>query len=241
MRYAVITGSTKGIGRAIAEKLLNEGWFVFVNYAKDDESAEYFAIEHKEASDRFKIIKCELSSYENAESFVNEILKTTDTIDCLVLNSAATDVTPFGEITREKWEYVINTNVSVPFYITQGLYNNISENSGRVIFIGSICGVYPHARSLAYGVSKGAVHQMAKDMVKFFAPKHITVNTIIPGFVETPWQSTKAPDHKKRIEDKIALSRFAYPEEIASLCWEIINNQYINGANLLIDGGYCYR
>ncbi len=81
---------------------------------------------------------------------------------------------------------------------------------------------------------------MVKELVKFFEPKRITVNAVIPSFVETPWQSTKAPDHRKRIEDKIALHRFAYPEEIASLCWEIINNQYINGANLRIDGGYCY-
>lgn len=240
MKYAVVTGSTKGIGKAIAEKLLSEGWFVFINYARDDKSAEEFSYEHKEVNDRFKIIKCELSSYENAQVFVKDILDTVPCIDCLVLNSAVTDTSPFEEITKEKWEYVMNTNVNVPFYITQGLYNNISEDKGRIIFLGSICGMYPHARSLAYGVSKGAVHQMVKDLVKFFEPKKITVNAVIPGFVETYWQSTKTPDHRKRIEDKIALHRFAQPEEIANLCWEVINNQYINGADILIDGGYCY-
>ncbi len=154
MRYAVVTGSTKGIGKAIAEKLLSEGWFVFVNYAKDDKSAEEFVETHKELRNYFQIIKCELSSYGNAKAFVKEILDTATCIDCLVLNSAVTDTSPFEEITREKWEYVMNTNVNVPFYIIQGLYNNIVEDKGRIIFIGSICGVYPHARSLAYGVSK---------------------------------------------------------------------------------------
>ncbi len=240
MRYAVVTGSTKGIGKAIAEKLLREGWFVFINYAKDDKNAEEFAETHKELKNRFKIIKCELSSYDNAKAFVKEILDNATCIDCLVLNSAVTDKSPFEEITKEKWEYVMNTNVNVPFYITQGLFNNIPKDKGRIIFIGSICGVFPHAQSLAYGVSKAAIHQMVKELVKFFEPKRITVNAVIPSFVKTPWQSTKQPDHRKRIEDKIALHRFATPEEIASLCWEIINNQYINGANIRIDGGYCY-
>ncbi len=240
MRYAVVTGSTKGIGKAVAEKLLSEGWYVFVNYAKDDIGAKEFAEAHKGNRDQFKIIKCELSSYDNAQAFVKEVLDTVTCIDCLVLNSGITDVSPVEEITKEKWEHVMNTNVNVPFYITQGLYNNIAADRGRVIFIGSICGVYPHARSLAYGVSKAAVHQMAKELVKFFEPKRITVNAVITGFVETSWQNAKSPDHRKRIEDKIALHRFAHPEEIASLCWEMINNPYINGANVRIDGGYCY-
>lgn len=242
MKYAVVTGSTKGIGKAIAEKLLNEGWFVFVNYAHDDESAKVFLKEHKEYECQYKIIKCELSSYKNAYDFINQVLgvEHTATIDCLVLNAAVTDRTPFDEITHENWEYVVNTNINVPFYLAHGFRNNLITNSGRIIFIGSICGIYPHAMSPAYGVTKAATHQMAKELVKFFAPKGITVNTIVPGFTATPWQNTKDPEQKKRIENKIARHRFAYPEEIANLCWEVINNNYINGANLQIDGGYCY-
>lgn len=152
-----------------------------------------------------------------------------------------TDRAPFEQISPEGWERVINTNLNAPFYLAQGLQEYLTSGSGRVIFLGSICGIYPHAISPAYGVSKAAVHQLAKELVKFFAPRGVTVNAVIPSFVDTPWQKTKTPEHRKRIEDKLALHRFAYPEEIASLCWEVINNPYINGANLRIDGGYCYR
>lgn len=101
----------------------------------------------------------------------------------------------------------------------------------------------PHSVSPAYGVSKAAVHQLAKELVKVFAPKGITVNAIVSGFVDTPWQrqSGKSPERRKHIEEKLATGRFAQAGEIASLCWEVINNPYINDANLLIDGGYCYR
>ena len=241
MRYAVVTGSTKGIGRAIAEKLLGEGWFVFVNYAGDDESAKRFEEEHMAVRSNFQIIKAELSSYEAVRLFIGKILEQTDTIDCLVLNAGLTDRSAFDEIQPERWAHIVDTNINAPFYLVHGLRNNIAEDDGRVIFIGSLCGVHPHSVSPVYGVTKAAIHQMAKELVKFFAPKRITVNAIVPGFTDTQWQKDKPQERRQRIEDKIALHRFARPEEIASLCWEVINNPYINGANLHIDGGYCYQ
>lgn len=244
MKCAVVTGSTKGIGKAIAEKLLSEGWFVFINYAHDAESAKEFYDmykNHQGGCKQMEIIQADLSSYAGAQYLIEYVRKRTNCIDALVLNAGATDRTPFQEITRENWERVINTNLNCPFYIAQGFYPNISNGSGRIIFIGSVCGVYPHAISPAYGVSKSAVHQLAKELVKFYSPKGVTVNTIVPGFTDTPWQKNKTPEHRKRIENKMAIGRFIYPEEIAELCWEIIQNPAINGADLRIDGGYCYQ
>lgn len=241
MKYAVVTGSTKGIGRAIAEKLLSEGWFVVINYANDDVSAEDFLKDNESFKNHFKIIKRQLSTWSDAKYFVSEVKNVTNHIECIVFNAGATDRSPFDEIQRENWEYCINTNISVPVYVLQGLKANITPNEGRIIFIGSVCGILPHAGSLVYGVTKAAIHQMAKDLVKVFAPMRVTVNAIAPGFTDTLWQKAKAPDHRKRIEDKIALNRFAMPSEIASLCWEVINNQYINGSVFSIDGGYSYR
>lgn len=102
-------------------------------------------------------------------------------------------------------------------------------------------GIYPHASSLAYAVSKAAIHQMAKELVKVFAQRRITVNAIAPGFVNTSWQNDKPKEQRERIESKIALGRFGYPEEIANLCMTIIDTPYINGSVLEINGGYSYK
>lgn len=244
MKYAVVTGSTKGIGRAIAERLLREGWFVFVNYAHDAESAAKFSDDFKSSgggTGYIEIIQADLSSYEGAQRLIERVREKTDRIHALILNAGATDRTPFEEITRENWEKVINTNLNCPFYLAHDLYPEMAEGEGRIIFVGSVCGIYPHAVSPAYGVSKAASHQLAKELVKFYAPKGVTVNAIVPGFTDTPWQKNKAPEHRKRIEDKMAIGRFIFPEEIAALCWQVIQNPAINGANLQIDGGYCYR
>lgn len=241
MKYAVVTGSTKGIGKAIAIKLLNEGYFVIVNYANDESAATAFSDEVAEYRGQFAIIKCELSSYENAQEFMNKIGAITQNIDCLILNSGVTDRSLFHEITQADWEHVINTNLNVPFYLVQGLCDKITTDCGRIIFIASILGKYPHAMSLSYAVSKAGVIQMMRNLVKEFSSRRITVNAVLPGFVDTSWQLNKTVEQRKRIEDKIALHRFAQPNEIADLCWSVINNQYINGSELYIDGGYSFK
>lgn len=240
MKYAVVTGSTKGIGRAIAEMLLDDGYYVIMNYYSDEEAKIEFEKANKQYSNRIKIIKKDLSTLESSQDFVKEILLITNSIDCLIFSAGMTDRACFNDIDYANWERAMNINVNVPFYIVHSLRDNIIHNSGRIIFIGSICGVYPHSGSPVYGVSKAAVHQMAKELVKFFETKSITVNAIVPGFVNTPRQTIKTAEHRERIEKKIALHRFGEANEIASLCREIINNQYINGANLEITGGYSY-
>lgn len=240
MKYAVVTGSTKGIGKAIACRLLKEGYYVFFNYSKDDDAAEKLKKEISEYKNRYSIIKKDLSSYNAATELISEVRKVSNKVDCVILNCGATDRSLFCDISKESWEYVINTNLSVPFYLVQGFYDCMPNNS-NVIFIGSILGIYPHACSLSYAVSKAAIHQMAKELVKVFAEKEITVNAIAPGFTDTPWQNTKSVVQKKNIEDKIALKRFGYPEEIADICMAIINVPYINGSVIEVSGGYSYK
>ena len=240
MKYAVVTGSTKGIGRAIAEMLLEDGYFVILNYSSDEKARKEFEDSNERYKNRFIIVKEDLSSLGDSKRFVEKILSITECIDCLIFAAGMTDRSSFDDIDYSSWERAMNINVNVPFYIVHSLRNNIKPNDGRIVFIGSICGVYPHAGSPVYGVSKAAVHQMAKELVKFFEPKKITVNAIVPGFINTPRQASKKPEHREKIENKIALHRFGESEEVASLCKEIIKNQYINGANLEISGGYCY-
>lgn len=241
MRCAVVTGVTKGIGRAVAEQLLREGFFVIGNYAADDSAAEEFTQSNKKYSQQLLVLKQELSSYEAACAFSEQIMKVTKTVNVLVLNSATTDRTSFGEITKEDWERVMDVNLNAPFFLIQKLRNCMAADTGRIILMGSLMGERPHARSISYGVSKAALHELAQYLVKYFSPRGVTVNAVVPGFTDTLWQDSKEPTLRKRIEDKVALHRFARPEEIAALCMHLVENQYINGAVLRIDGGYSYE
>lgn len=239
-KYAIVTGSTKGIGRSVAEKLLKEGYIVFINYSKDEDSKNVFLKENSEYEKQIICIKQSLDTYENAVEFCEQILKITKSIDVLILNCGTTDKTSFGNIPKESWEHIMNLNLNVPFYIIQYLSQYIKSDSGRIILMSSVMGKYPHSSSLVYNVSKSGVDMLAKSLVKYFADRKITVNSICPGFIDTPYHKNRSEESFERINKKIALNRFGESNEVASLCLEIINNQYINGANIDINGGYDY-
>ncbi len=242
MKTCIVTGSVKGIGKSIAVKYLTEGYFVILNYANDDMAAQQLDDQlKKDYYGKYKIIKCDLSTIDNVNDFVEKCLEEINEIDCLVLNAACTDKTAFSEITQDAWNKVMDVNLNMPFFLVQKFSPYIKRENGSIIFIGAHMGIQAHAISIVYGVSKAAVHFLAKSLVKEFAERKITVNVISPSFVDTPWQLTKEPDHRARIESKIALKRFAYPEEIANITYDVSKNRYINGAIINIDGGYDYR
>lgn len=236
-KYALVTASTKGIGKAIGKVLLEKDYYVFFNYANNDVNASLFEKELLAYKDKYFIIKADLSKYEGIDILINCITSVTSSIDCIILNAGDTCKVPFNEIRPEQWEKVIATNVNIPFFTIQKMDHLLKDN-GRIIFISSHLGVFPHATSIPYSVSKAANIMLARSLVKVYKSRGITVNAVAPGFVNTDWHKTKESDHKKRIENKIALGRFAYPEEIASICAHIIENEYLNGAVLQIDGGY---
>lgn len=242
MKTAVITGSTKGIGKSIGLKLLQEDCFVIFNYASDDSTSNELCKElKKNYHGKYKIIKADLSSIEQVEYFVEQVTKEVPVIDYLILNAGYTDRTLPLELSVEGWNKVMDINLNMPFFCVQRFASFLRKRTGKIIFIGSILGIEPHASSIAYGVSKAGVHFLAKCLVKVFAEQGITVNAICPGFTDTPWQLKKPAMQRKNIENKTALHRFAYPEEVAEITYSVLNNAYINGAVIQIDGGYNYK
>lgn len=240
-KIAVITGSTKGIGKSIGLTLLREGCYVIFNYAASNKDAEALYNELQSAyAGNYEIIKSNLSEMEGVESLTESILRNHQSIDYLILNAGTTSRTSLRDISLDEWNRVLNTNLTMPLFLIQKLSKHITDG-GRIIFIGSLMGKYPHSMSISYGVSKAGVHMLSRYLVKEFAERKITINTIIPGFVDTPWQKNKPAEIRQSIENKVALGRFAEPEEIAKVCLSIIENQYINGAEIVVDGGYCYQ
>ena len=241
MNIVLVTGGTKGIGKAIVLKYLHQGCYAIITYSSDDETAELFQRElDVNYKDKYEIIKADLSKIEEVKIMCNIIRCKYRKIDYLILNAGVTNRNSFSDMTIDEWNYVINVNLTMPFFIVQSLVDCIIKG-GSILFIGAVMGIYPHAISIPYAVSKAGVHMLSRQLVKHLAPYKITVNTIAPGLVDTPWQKSKPLEQRIRIENKIALKRFALPEEIAQLCWDISQNAYINGSLLEIDGGYCYE
>jgi len=222
-KFAAVTGSTRGIGAAIAAALENDGYMVF-RYGRSDSSERNY-------------IQADLSSLDSTNKFIDQIIIKTPCLDCLVLNAAMTYRKPFKQIDYEHWQAVMDTNVNMPFIILKRLFEHISDN-GSVLFIGAMLGTKPHATSMPYGVSKAAVNMLAQSFVKEFAPRGIRVNVVSPGFVATESQEDKPKWLYEKIESKIAMKRFATEQEIADMCMSVIHNTYMNGAVVSMDGGY---
>lgn len=242
MKTALITGSTKGIGRAIGLALLAQGCRVALNYANDEVAAQRFAQELDELGygGRYQIIQADLSQVSGGKALLEQLGTEFETLDYLILNAAATWRSGLQALELEAWERVLRTNLTVPLFLTQMCAPRLSRG-GCVLFIGAVMGQFPHALSIPYGTSKAAVHYLAQSLVKEFAPAQVRVNCLCPGFVETPWQEKKPAEVRASIEGKIALHRFADPEEVAQMACAVLENPYMNGSVVNIDGGYCFQ
>lgn len=236
MKYALVTSSTNGIGKSIGIELLKNGYYVFFNGKENI----VFEDDIGYPDNMYSIIKADLSKMMNMCGLVNRIKSKTDYLNCVVLNTGITCYDNFENITYANWQNVINTNLTIPFFLLQNL-GSMMRNNGRIVFISSILGLIPHATSITYSVSKAALIMLSKSLVKVFKDRNITVNTIAPGFINTNWHNKKNHDCIEKIKSKISLSRFGEPEEIASVCMELINNGYINGSVIQIDGGYDFE
>jgi len=162
------------------------------------------------------------------------------TLDAVVLNAGTTYRASFEELELTEWERQFFANVHFPVFLLQRLVRRIRRGAG-VVFTGSLMAVEPHGMSLSYGITKSAVHALAKNLVKFLAPYGVRVNAVAPGFVETDWHRTKSAEVRRNIEGKIALGRFCSPEEVAEVYRTLVENSYMNGSVVVADGGYSYR
>ena len=239
MKNAIVTGATRGIGLAIAEMLLREGYHVTITYAYDEESISPCKKRLSKIGDAFEILWVDQCNKQEMHDFAIK-MREKGHIDCIVCNAGMTLRSHLTDIDEEGWERVMQMNVNSNVYLIRDLYDVIPHGS-RIVFTGSLMGILPHSVSLSYGVTKAAVLSLAKNLVKFFEDTNTTVNAIAPGFVETDWQKTKPQEIRNNIYKKTAIKRFALPEEIADAVRFCINNQFVNGSIIEVSGGYCFK
>ena len=231
MKTAIVTGGTSGIGLGVAKMLLAKGYKVYTTYVGTD---------FEEKIDNFEPIKVDQSNREELYAFIDRIKHECKKIDCIVCNAGMSIRKSFTETTDKDWDIMMEVAVNSHYILVRELYSLIPEGS-RIIFTGSQMGLMPHAMVLSYGVTKAAVHALAKNLVKEFEGTGTTVNAIVPGFVETPWQKEKPEEIKQNIYRKTAIHRFATVDEVVDAYRFCIDNSFVNGSLIEVNGGYSYK
>ena len=240
-KWVLITGGTKGIGRAVANCLAKAGYQLILTYASDTKAAEATCTTLRQAHGvRVELLRADITD-PRAVDEINAFLRGAERrLDALVLNAGITCRDPFEQIQPADWLRVFQANVHFPVFLLQRIVDLLNEK-GSVVFTGSLMGIEPHSVSLAYGVTKSAVHALVKNLVKFMAPYGLRVNAVAPGFVDTEWQKTKPKEIRQNIERKVALGRFCDPDELAEVYKMLIENSYFNVEIVVVDGGYAYK
>lgn len=231
MKYAIVTGGTSGIGLGVAKMLISKGYYVYVTYVGPD---------YTEKIKNFEAIKVDQTNRKELYQFVTYVKQQTNHVDCIVCNAGMTIRKSFTETTDADWDMMMEVAVNSHYILIRELYSLIPEGS-RILFTGSQMGLMPHAMVLSYGVTKAAVHALTKNLVKEFEGTGTTVNAIVPGFVETPWQKEKPEQIKQNIYNKTAIHRFATVDEVVDAYRFCIENSFINGSLIEVNGGYSYK
>lgn len=235
-KRVLITGGAKGLGKSIAAEFAENGWDVIITYYQSKQEALSLCDELKNT---YKIdATCEYLDITNEEC-INNLVEKIDYLDSLINNAAYNYDCNVFEKDKSHFMLTFNTNVIGPFLLSQKLYENLKESNGSIVNIASTNGIDSmYKESIDYDASKAALINLTKNLANAFAPQ-VRVNAIAPGWIETPNTEDMALDFRGKELSKIALHRFANPEEIAKLVYFIStdNASYMTGSIIRIDGG----
>jgi acetoacetyl-CoA reductase len=237
-RSAVVTGSTRGIGRAIAASLAGCGATVAV-VGRDRAKAEAAAGELG-VGDRVRGFACDVSDPTSVTALIAEAEKTLGAVDILVNNAGITRDAIFKRMTEQDWMAVINTNLNSVFNVTRQVIDGMSERGwGRIINISSVNAIKGQFGQTNYSAAKAGMAGFAKALAQEVVKKGVTVNTVSPGYVETDMVKAIKQEIRDQIIATIPMGRLAQPEEIAAVVAFLASEEagYITGANISVNGG----
>ena len=238
-KVALVTGASKGIGRAIAIELAKNGINVVVNYFRDENEANLVVEEVKKTSAEGFAVKADISKFEDCAAMTEAIKKRFGYIDILVNNAGAIYDKTLKNMTKEQWDIVLKTNLDGIFNVTKNALELLREN-GRVINISSIVGISGNHGQTNYAASKAGIIGFTKSLAKELGKDNITVNAVAPGVIDTDMTKNIPFIRKKIIVSMIPVGRTGTPEDIANLVVFLASDKsgYITGQVIRVDGGF---
>ena len=239
-KTAVVTGGSRGIGKAIALRLAREGYDIAINYASNDEAAESAKKEISEAGVRCEIYKADTSDIDQVKAMFKDIRKSFDTIDVLINNAGVVDDAYLLMIRQESLERSLAINIKGYINCAQAASLKMcSQRSGKIINVSSVSSILAVPGQTVYSATKGAVNSMTQTMAKELAQYGIQVNAVAPGFIGTDMIKSIPGDLAEKYLDAVPMKRFGTAEDVADCVASLLTDAfaYMTGQVIVLDGG----
>jgi glucose 1-dehydrogenase len=242
-KTAIITGSSQGIGRGIAERFAREGASVVVNYIGNMEMADEVVKNAESAGAKAIAVQADVSKVDDIDEMFETAINEFGQVDILVNNAGVEKHAPFWEVTEKDYDFVMNVNVKGAFFGSQAMARHLirSGRPGKIVNISSVHEDLPFPNFTAYCVSKGGIKMLTRNLGVELGPYGINVNNIAPGAIETPINKNLLNDPKKLnyLLGQIPLKRLGQPEDVAGLAVFLASDEadYVTGSTFFVDGG----
>lgn len=240
-KVAIVTGGSRGIGRAIVEELAKRGCQIAFNYNKSAEAAETLKKECQTSPEQqILAYQLDVANFAAVQEMVKDVKAKLGRVDFLVNNAGITNDKLIMRMKEEDWDSVIDTNLKSAFNFCQAVSSiMLKQRYGRILNLSSISGVVGMAGQANYSASKAGLIGLSKSLAKELGSRNITVNVLAPGIIETDMTGVLTEDYRKKLLEQIPLQRFGQVKELAQVAAFLLSDeaQYITGQVIQIDGG----